>query len=229
MWLSLVVVLPLPPSRADVSWTYAGRTDLTFPDLSPSLAHSRGLITQHHRSPGNIEARWMLARLVSTPLAANSRISRGRINPPLAKYARTIRSAMRDPEISPRQSSCFRRPLAGRGGGEGTQPVLGVAGWGRQRVDERTRRKGCNRQCVPVKNRDSPRLRVFLLAYLLAFYLARASVHDFRLPPFGECTAIGPRSPLDSLLARRADRAKVRACTTTITRDIVRALITARA
>jgi len=137
---------------------------------------------------------------VSTPLAANSRISRGRINPPLAKYARTIRSAMRDLEISPRQSSCFRRPLAGRE--EGTQPVLGVAGWGRGRVDERARRKGCNRQCVPVKNRDSPRVRVFPLAYLLAFYLASVRELTLRLSPFGGCTAIGPRSPLGSLLAR---------------------------
>lgn len=60
-------------------------------------------------------------QLASAPLTANSRISRGRINPPFAKYARTIRSAMRDPEISPWQSSCFRRPLARDGSAGGLE------------------------------------------------------------------------------------------------------------
>lgn len=71
----------------------------------------------------------MLARAstASALLTANSRISRGRINPSFAKYARTIRSAMRDPEISPWQSSCFRRP---RWQGSARWPGSGRAGGG---------------------------------------------------------------------------------------------------
>lgn len=69
------------------------------------------------------------------PLTANSRISCGRINPPFAKYARTIRSAMRDPEISPWQSSCFRRPRwqgSGRWPGSGCAGGVGGRGGGRR-------------------------------------------------------------------------------------------------
>lgn len=100
-------------------------------------------------------------QLASAPLMANSRISRGRINSPFAKYARTIRSAMRDPEISPWQSSCFRRPLA-RGGPTGVGADEDEKGGGGAEGRRMRECKGGRRggdvagKCVPVKSRDSP-------------------------------------------------------------------------
>jgi len=101
-----------------------------------------------HHAPNNESTRRkrerILARasvqLASASLTANSRISRGRINPPFAKYARTIRSAMRDPEISPWQSSCFRRSLA-RDGSAGVWCGGGGGGGGGGAEGRRTRER----------------------------------------------------------------------------------------
>lgn len=51
-----------------------------------------------------------------------------------------------------------------------------------RKVDERARR-GCSRQCVPVKTRDSTHVRSLArsFAYLLALHLAHTNVRSFRV------------------------------------------------
>lgn len=109
-------------------------------------------------------------QLASAPLTANSRISRGRINPPFAKYARTIRSAMRDPEISPWQSSCFRRPLARDGSAGVWSGGRGRGGGGGGAEGRRTRERagGVVGNAYLSRAETHPRALSRSLAYLLA-------------------------------------------------------------
>lgn len=125
-------------------------------------------------------------QLASAPLTANSRISRGRINPPFAKYARTIRSAMRDPEISPWQSSCFRRPLARdcsagvrSGGGGGGRRGDGAEG---RRTRERAGGVAGNAYLSRAETHPRSRALARSLTCLLLFHLARTNVRLLARP-----------------------------------------------